>query len=293
MRIPFEGSLEVVSMKRTVESTVRGHRTVDGAGVSLVRVLGGETVKDFDPLLMLDSFDSTDPEEYRAGFPLHPHRGIETISYVVKGAMRHRDSLGNEATVGDGEVQWMCAGSGILHEETIPAAGRLLGVQLWLNLPAEEKMCEPTYHSIERGSIPEVAIDGGYVRVLAGRFGDTEGYRAHHVPLTYYDIALEAGERFELDTDSNQGAMVFTLLGDAVIAGRPISEKTAVRLSAGDSVDLEAGENPVRLLYMSAPVLNEPVAWGGPIVMNTREELEHAFDELDKGTFLKSKIAVE
>lgn len=126
-------------MKRTVKSTVRGHRTVDGAGVSLVRVLGDSTMEEFDPILMLDSFDSTNPEDYRAGFPLHPHRGIETISYVVKGAMKHRDSLGNEAAVGDGEVQWMCAGSGILHEEMIPTTGRLLGVQLWLNLPAERQ----------------------------------------------------------------------------------------------------------------------------------------------------------
>ena len=280
-------------MKRTVKSVVRGRRTIDGAGVSLVRVLGGDTAEDFDPILMLDSFDSTNPEDYRAGFPLHPHRGIETISYVVEGAMKHRDSLGNEATVGDGEVQWMCAGSGILHEEMIPATGRLLGVQLWLNLPAKDKMCAPTYHSITRDHIPEVALERGYVRVLAGRFREAEGYCGYHVPLTYYDIALEPGERLELATDPCHAVMVFTLLGDAVVAGQLVAEKTAARLSEGDSLELEAGKNPVRLLFMSAPALDEPVVWGGPIVMNTEEELERAYDELQKGTFLKSKIAVQ
>ncbi len=280
-------------MKRSVKTLVRGHRTVDGAGVNLVRVLGGDTMEEFDPILMLDSFDSTDPADYRAGFPMHPHRGIETISYVVKGAMKHRDSLGNEATVGDGEVQWMCAGSGILHEEMIPATGRLLGVQLWLNLPGQEKMCAPTYHSVTRDSIPEVALEGGFVRVLAGSFNGTQGYAGKHVPLDYFDISLEPGARLELDTDPEHAVMVFTLLGEAVVAGRSVPEKTAVRLSEGDSLELEAGEEPVRILFMGAPALREPVAWGGPIVMNTEAELEQAFEDLQKGTFLKDKIEVQ
>lgn len=280
-------------MKRTVKSTVRGHRTVDGAGVSLVRVLGDSTMEEFDPILMLDSFDSTNPEDYRAGFPLHPHRGIETISYVVKGAMKHRDSLGNEATVGDGEVQWMCAGSGILHEEMISTTGRLLGVQLWLNLPAKDKMCMPTYHSVTCDVIPELSFERGRVRVLAGSFGDTKGYRGNYEPLNYYDIALEPGGRLELDTDPRHAAMVFALLGDAVVAGHSLAEKTAARLTEGSSLELEAGEEAARILFMSAPPLNEPIAWGGPIVMNTEDELEQAYDDLRKGSFLKSEIVVQ
>lgn len=280
-------------MKRTIRSAVRGHCTVDGAGVSLVRVLGGETTEEFDPILMLDSFDSTNPEDYQAGFPLHPHRGIETISYVVKGAMTHRDSLGNEATVGDGEVQWMCAGSGILHEEMIPATGRLLGVQLWLNLPAKDKLSTPTYHSITRDAIPEVSLERGRMRVLAGSFGDTQGYVGKHLPLNYYDITLEPGERIELETDPDHAAMVFTLLGDVLVAGQPIAEKTAARLSEGTSLELEAGEEVACVLFMSAPALGEPIAWGGPIVMNTEEELEQAYGDLQKGIFLKSEIAVQ
>ena len=146
-------------MKRTVKSQVRGFRTVDGAGVSLVRVLGHETTQEFDPILMLDSFDSVNPDEYTAGFPIHPHRGIETISYLYRGKMVHKDSLGNEDAIGDGEVQWMNSGSGIMHEEQVPAADRLLGVQLWLNLPAKDKMSQPSYHRISRDDIEEIKIE--------------------------------------------------------------------------------------------------------------------------------------
>ena len=146
-------------MERKIINHVRGYRTEDGAGVSLVRVLGNRTVRDYDPILMLDSFDSTNPEEYTAGFPMHPHRGIETISYVYCGHMTHRDSLGNEDTIGDGEMQWMTAGSGIMHEEKLPAAERLLGVQLWLNLPAKDKMMPPAYHSIKNPDIGEFDFD--------------------------------------------------------------------------------------------------------------------------------------
>ena len=140
-------------MERKIINQVAGFRTQDGAGVNLVRVLGNKTVQDYDPILMLDSFDSENPDDYTAGFPMHPHRGIETISYLYRGQMTHRDSLGNEDTIRDGEVQWMTAGSGILHEEKLPASDKLLGVQLWLNLPAKDKMVPPTYHSIKKSEI--------------------------------------------------------------------------------------------------------------------------------------------
>ena len=165
---------------------------VDGAGVKLIRVLGKNTVKDFDPFLMLDSFDSVNPDDYIAGFPMHPHRGIETISYIYKGGMVHRDSLGHEDAISDGEVQWMTAGSGILHEETLPAVERMLGVQLWLNLAADDKMVAPAYISVKREAIPEVSFPGGHLRVLAGRYDDAEGHQAQYLPLDYYDLHLES-----------------------------------------------------------------------------------------------------
>lgn len=158
--------------ERKVINKVQGFRTIDGAGVHLVRVLGNQTVDVYDPILMLDSFDSTNPDDYTAGFPMHPHRGIETISYVYKGAMKHKDTLGSEDTVGDGGVQWMTAGSGILHEEVLPATERMLGVQLWLNLPQKHKMVAPEYVAIQSSSIEEIPFDGGYVRLLAGNYVD-------------------------------------------------------------------------------------------------------------------------
>ena len=177
-------------MERKISQQVRGYRTKDGAGVNLVRVLGNQTVEEYDPILMLDSFDSTNPDDYTAGFPMHPHRGIETISYVYRGQMTHRDSLGNEDTIGDGEVQWMTAGSGILHEEKLPASERMLGVQLWLNLPAKDKMTAPAYRSIKNSEIEEIEIENGKLRLLAGEYNGRKGYSGKYLPLDYYDIHL-------------------------------------------------------------------------------------------------------
>src|SRR5690554_552795 len=157
-------------MKRRIKENITGFRTKDGAGVSLVRVLGHNTMESFDPILMLDSFDSRNPEEYIAGFPLHPHRGIETVSLISTGNMVHRDSLGNQDAISDGEVQWMTAGSGILHEEMLPASDRLLGVQLWLNLPRKDKMVPPAYHAIKNADIEEIDLENGKLRLLAGKY---------------------------------------------------------------------------------------------------------------------------
>ncbi|MGI6037853.1 MAG: pirin family protein [Limnochordia bacterium] len=278
-------------MERKIGGQVRGYRTKDGAGVSLVRVLADETVKEYDPILMLDSFDSTNPEDYTAGFPLHPHRGIETISYVYHGRMTHRDSLGNEDTIGDGEVQWMTAGSGILHEERLPAAERLLGVQLWLNLPAKDKMVPPAYRSIKRAEIEEIPLEGGKLRLLAGAYQGIEGFMSKYLPLDYYDIHLQPHQRVTIDTPRDRSIMVFTLVGDALIAGEPIEEKTAAKLTPGDFVQIRAGEEAVQVLFISSQRLDEPVAWGGPIVMNTKEELDQAFVDLKQGTFLRQGIS--
>jgi len=278
-------------MGRKVIEQVQGYRTQDGAGVSLVRVLGLRTVKEYDPILMLDSFDSENPSDYTAGFPLHPHRGIETISYIYKGKMTHKDSLGNEDTIGDGEVQWMTAGSGILHEEKLPAADRLLGVQLWLNLPASQKMVSPGYRSIKNSEIKEIPLEQGKLRLLAGRYREEEGYLSKYLPLDYYDIHLDAGASVTVETDPERSVMVFTLVKDVYVGGELVKEKTAAKLSPGNQVIIRAADEDAQVLFISSTKLEEPVSWGGPIVMNTKEELAKAYEDLDKGTFLKEGIS--
>lgn len=277
-------------MERTIKTKVKGFRTIDGAGVNLVRVLGNQTTEDFDPILMLDSFDSLNPDDYTAGFPMHPHRGIETISYVSRGKMVHRDSLGNEDGIKNGEVQWMNSGSGIMHEELVPAADRLLGVQLWINLPAKDKMSKPSYNSIKNDAIEEIEIDGGKLRLLAGKYKDHEGYKGDYLPLDYYDIHLKTNKEFTINMDEEESVMIFTLLGDVYINGEHIEEKTAVKFNKGDSLTIKNGESDSQVLYMASKALNEPVAWAGPIVMNTQEELQEAFSELRSNNFIKDRI---
>lgn len=277
-------------MKRKVKTTVKGFRAIDGAGVSLVRVLGRDTVKEFDPILMLDSFDSINPEDYTAGFPMHPHRGIETISYVSSGKMMHRDSLGNEDIVSSGEVQWMNSGSGILHEEQIPEVDRLLGVQLWLNLPKDDKMSKPSYNSIKKEDIKEIDIDGGKIRLLAGDYNEFSGYKGEHLPLNYYDIHLDENAEITLNMDENESVMLFTLLGDVYVEGEFVEEKTAVKLTEGSSLYIKNGDKKAQVLYISSKALNEPISWAGPIVMNSKEEIKKALDDLNKGTFIKEQL---
>ena len=277
-------------MERRISQQIRGYRTQDGAGVSLVRVLGNRTVQEYDPILLLDSFDSTNPEDYTAGFPMHPHRGIETISYVYRGFMTHKDSLGNEDTIGDGEVQWMTAGSGILHEEKLPAAKRMLGVQLWLNMPAKDKMAPPAYHSIKNAEIEEFSLENGKLRLLAGEYAGRKGHMGKYLPLDYYDIHLNPGASTMIDTAAENSVMLFTLLGDAYIGDELVKEKTAVKLTTGDQVKIMATDIPAQVLFVSSQMLAEPIAWGGPIVMNSKEELNKAFDDLKQGTFIQNGI---
>lgn len=278
-------------MERKVQKQITGFQTQDGAGVNLVRVLGNRTVRDFDPILLLDSFDSTNPDDYTAGFPMHPHRGIETISYVYRGKMTHRDSLGNEDTISDGEVQWMTAGSGILHEEKLPVSERLLGVQLWLNLPSKDKMAAPVYHSIKNSEIKDIELDNGKLRLLAGEYEGKKGYISKCLPLDYYDLHLDSKASLSINTEKERAVIVFTLLGDAYIGSELVKEKTAVKLTSGDYLEIAATDKNAQVLFISSVPLNEPVAWGGPIVMNTKEELDKAFDDLKKGTFLQKKIS--
>lgn len=277
-------------MERKITKTVQGYRTRDGAGVSLVRVLGKDTIEDFDPILMLDSFDSTNPEDYIKGFPMHPHRGIETISYLYKGKMIHRDTLGNEDAITSGEIQWMNSGSGIEHEEMIPESDRLLGVQLWLNLPSSEKMSKPSYHRINFEDIKELDIEGGKLRLLSGQYGEHHGYKGEHLPFNYYDIHLDSGAVFENGTANDESIMLFTLVGDIEVAGEVVKEKTAAKLSDGDSVRIKSLTDGAQVLYISSKKLDEPVAWAGPIVMNTHKEIQQAYIDLRNGDFIKEKI---
>lgn len=269
---------------------VRGQRAIDGAGVHLVRVLGNRDVTDFDPFLMLDSFDSTNPDDYTAGFPMHPHRGIETITYLIKGEIAHEDSLGNKDTIRAGEAQWMTAGSGILHQEMPQASERMLGFQLWLNLPADRKMTEPAYLSIEEADIALQDIDGARIRVLSGAYGDAKGVTPHYIPATIYDITIEKGSDMSVPVTPGETAFVFLIEGDAIIDDRRVASKTAVLFGEGDRIAVKAPtERGVRVIFCSGKPLREPIAWGGPIVMNTKEELNRAFEELQRGTFIKHR----
>lgn len=273
--------------KREIVKTVRGQRTTDGAGVRLVRVLGNRDVEDFDPFLMLDSFDSTDPADYTAGFPMHPHRGIETITYLISGKIDHEDSLGNKGTINAGESQWMTAGSGILHQEMPKTSDRMLGFQLWLNLPRGEKMTDPAYLSITREMIPVIKKDKAAIHVLSGRFEETAGVTPGHIPATIYDVELFDGE-IEIPTKPDEKVFIFLMVGDAVIDGQLILSKTAVLFGEGDSITVSTKPKfNLRFMFFSGMPLSEPIAWGGPIVMNTRDELERAFEELQRGTFIK------
>lgn len=280
-------------MIREALQKVQGYAATDGGGVHLIRVLGSMTYEIFDPFLMLDSFDSKNPEDYVAGFPMHPHRGIETISFVSSGKMRHSDSVGFEGTISDGEVQFMTAGSGVEHEENIPAVERLCGLQLWLNLPAANKMVEPEYHAIKRSEIKEIPIEtgnGGKVRLLVGNYLNYKGYQTKYLPLDYYDIHLNADSYIKIDTENNRSCMIFTLEGEVEIEGDIISAKTAVKLSEGDSVTISTIDKPAEVMFMSSVALKEHAYWGGPIVMDSMENLYKAFAELKDGTFLKSKV---
>lgn len=275
---------------RRIKKQVRGMHTVDGAGVHLTRVLGHDTVRDFDPFLMLDSFDSENPSDYIEGFPMHPHRGIETITYLIEGEIDHKDSLGNEGRIGPGQSQWMTAGSGILHQEMPQASPRMLGLQLWLNLPQDEKMTTPHYFDITHDMIGEKDLPSGAVRVIAGEFDGVKGVEPYHIEASLFDVTVNAGNSITIPTKSDETVFAFIIEGDALIGGNTVLEKTAVLFGEGGAIEVAAPDNaPMRFIFASGKPLHQEVSWGGPIVMNTRRELETAFDELRSGTFIKHK----
>lgn len=276
-------------MKRKILNRTQGFRTKDGAGVSLVRVLSRNTTKEYDPILMLDSFDSTDPEDYIKGFPMHPHRGIETITYLREGTMTHKDSMGNEDTITDNEVQWMTAGSGIMHEEMPKPSKRMLGVQLWLNLLAKDKMVRPNYQSLRGDDLKIVEEDNAKVKVISGEYKDINGYAPKYLPLDFYEIEIKKNEEITIDTKDDQQVILFTLIGDIEVEGDVVSEKTAVTTTDGDKLTIKAKDEDVIVLFLQSIPTNEEIAWAGPIVMNTNEDLRQASLDLRNGTFIKEK----
>ena len=296
-----------VHTPRTVIRQVAGRPAVDGAGVRLVRVLGSPTVKDFDPFLMLDAFDSKNPEDYVKGFPMHPHRGIETVTYLAHGEIEHQDSLGNKGVIVDGGCQWMTAGSGILHQEMPVACPHMLGLQLWVNLAKKDKMTQPKYRDIHPENIAHVKEPGVEVRVLSGEYKGHKGaMQADYVPVTFLDVTLEPGAHWTLETRPDDTVFAYILFGECsagpvpgdspcgskgsnYCASTPMNAKQAVLFSPGDTLTLSGGSIPTRLVVAAGKPLHEPVAWGGPIVMNTDEELREAFFELEDGAFIKHK----
>ncbi len=285
---------------RPVKKLSKSQPTLEGAGVRLRRAFGFGDTTGTDPFLLLDDFRNDDPKEYIAGFPWHPHRGIETITYVLAGTIEHRDSLGNKGTLGPGEVQWMTAGGGIIHQEMPKgdAEGRMHGFQLWANLPSALKMTPPRYQDIRAAEIAEVTEnDGTRVRIVCGsyrgRTGPVEGIAADPV---YLDVAVPAGIRKSLPVENGRHAFAYVFEGAGTFTPGPpgapgveAENRSLLLFGDGDEVVIEAGRGPIRFLLVSGKPLKEPVAWHGPIVMNTEEELRRAFEELQNGTFLKAR----
>lgn len=279
-------------MKRQVVETIIGAPTMDGAGVHLIRVLGPNEVQRFDPFLMLDAFDSHNPDEYVKGFPFHPHRGIETVTYLMKGHIDHEDSLGNKGTIRDGQSQWMTAGSGIIHQEMPKPSEHLLGLQLWINLPQNEKMIEPSYFDITAEMIKKVDEPFGSVRVISGEYKGNKSIEPPHVQATLMDVEIKPDQSFLLPTDKEANLFVYVVNGSGHFGGdenRLTRNKLAVRFDMKDEFYVRAGKGGIRFVLFAARPLKEPISWGGPIVMNSNEELENAFKELRLGTFIKHK----
>lgn len=288
--------------KRKANQIIRGQNAVDGAGVHLRRVLGPGNIVDFDPFLMLDGFDSEDPKDYIKGFPWHPHRGIETITYLIKGKVEHGDSLGNKGTIHDLECQWMTAGSGIIHQEMPKESERMLGCQLWVNLPARDKMTIPAYGDITQEKVTLVEEENAVVRILAGTYKGKSGvFEGKYVKVKYLDIDLAPSSTWTYDETPNDQTLFIYLLDGNLAVDNNLSQfenkSCAVLFTSSDkdsdiydSVEVRSGNQGARFVLLAAKPLKEPVAWGGPIVMNTNEELDQAFKELDNGTFIKHSV---
>ena len=300
---------------RPVRRLIEAKPTLEGAGVRLRRAFGFGNTSEFDPFLLLDDFRNDVPDDYLAGFPWHPHRGIETITYVLAGTVEHGDSLGNRGTIGAGDIQWMTAGRGIIHQEMPKGdqVGQMHGFQLWANLPASLKMTAPRYQEIKAPEIPELTDDDGTrVRLVCGSFwgkrGPVEGIAADPV---YVDVSVPPGKRKTLPVETTRHAFAYVFAGSGKFcnASGPLAvptegvkwletappteagNRSLVLFDSGENVAVQAGDEGIRFLLVSGKPLQEPVAWYGPIVMNTQVQLQQAFEELREGTFLKPTVS--
>jgi redox-sensitive bicupin YhaK (pirin superfamily) len=281
-----------VQSPRPIEALVAGQATQDGAGVKLSRVLTREWQRRLDPFLMLDHFGSDQPDDYIAGFPDHPHRGFETITYMLAGRMRHRDSAGHEGLITDGGVQWMTAGRGVIHSETPEqSAGLMEGFQLWLNLPGRDKMCEPWYRDIPNAELPRVQGPGVEVTVIAGTYRGQGHHQAGAVQreatqALYLDIRLQPGAHFEAELPPALNAFLYTARGEVMVGETLVPRQRMAVLAntpGSDGVALSAGPQGAHLLLIAGQPLNEPIAQYGPFVMNTQAELRQAVDDFNSG----------
>ncbi len=274
--------------QRAIKKKFKAKTITDGAGVKLNRVFGYYEVPDFDPFLLLDHFKSTDPDDFMAGFPWHPHRGIETVTYMISGSVEHGDSIGNSGVIKSGEIQWMTAGSGVIHQEMPQnGAGGIEGFQLWVNLPSKDKMMDPRYQQYGSKEIPSYTENGATVKVIAGKYdghvGPVQGIDAS--PL-YLDVSLEKDAEHRLTITNEKNVFLYVYRGTITYAGENFDEKDLILLEEGNQVNVASSEGGC-VLIIAGLTLNEPVAWRGPIVMNTDEELNTAFDEYNHDTFIK------
>jgi redox-sensitive bicupin YhaK (pirin superfamily) len=277
-------------LERTVKNIFDRQTTFEGAGVKLKRVLGNNNESTLDPFLLLDHFGSDDPKDYIKGFPWHPHRGMETVTYMWTGEVEHGDSMGNKGIIKSGDLQWMTAGSGIIHQE-MPKKydGLMQGFQLWVNLPAKDKMVDPKYRGIEREQIPNFKKNGVTIKVIAGKIDGTQGpVRDLAIDIEYFDVELTAGKTFEHPTRKNDTAFAYVVEGAIEAQDKNVFQGQCAVFGNGDFIKISSKKGS-RFLFVSGQPLNEPVAWRGPIVMNTEEELEQAYEELEEGTFIKNK----
>ncbi len=276
-------------MERQVERILTSQLTLEGAGVRLKRIFGSYEVPLLDPFLLLDHFGSDNPDDYVKGFPWHPHRGIETVTYMWNGEIEHGDSIGNSGVIKSGDVQWMTAGSGIIHQE-MPRKydGLMRGFQLWVNLPAKKKMIAPKYRGIEKPEITTIQKNGLKIKVLAGKIDGTEGpVRDLSISVEYLDVELAAGKTFERATPENRKVFAYIVNGSIEAQGKVIAQGHCAVFGKGDTVRIETDKG-AHFLFATGEPLGEPVAWRGPIVMNTQAELTKAFEELEEGTFIKT-----
>jgi len=268
---------------RLIKQIVKGIETSDGSGVNLTRIIGSPSLNMLDPFLLLDEFGSNDPNDYIGGFPPHPHRGFETITYMLNGKFRHKDSAGNEGYLTDGSVQWMTAGKGVIHSEMPEQTeGLVRGFQLWLNLPKEKKMIEPAYNDIPSDKIPIVNVPGGQVKIISGTFLGITGPGISHTGVLYYDISLDNGSDITVPIEDGWNSFCYVYEG-GISCGQSVSRGHLAVLGTEDIFRCTAIENNTRFILVAGMPLNEPVARGGPFVMNTRHEILQAFEDYQTG----------